>query len=374
MSLIRSSKLTAIVVSLAATCPCASVADETADYRARAKACAEVLQQWYDVEKGVWKTTSWWNAANALTTLVHYTRLTDDDGFRPVIANTFDRCREFVVDDDPENVWVCRNFINAWHDDAGWWVIVWIDAYDLTGETRYLDMAKTTFADMTTGWDKHCDGGVYWKKPDIGKHTITNGLFMIGALRLDQRSPGAVGGRTYREWGTAAWDWLKKKGLVNQRQLVENGLSEECERTEPIYYTYNQGVVIGGLIELAKSTGDKTYLDQAEKIADASIEALVDDDGVLRDPKEPEVTGDSAQFKGVYMRHLLTLYQTTGKASYRQFIEHNADRLWQQARDKDTGHIGALWNGPFDQGDAARQSSALDALNAAIGAQAMKSD
>ena len=118
------------------------------------------------------------------TALVHYTRLTGDDTYRSVIANTFDRCKEFEVDDDPENVWVCRNFINAWHDDAGWWVLVWIDACDLTGDERYLRMAETTFADMTTGWDDDCDGGVYWKKPNIGKHTITNGLFMISSLRL----------------------------------------------------------------------------------------------------------------------------------------------------------------------------------------------
>ena len=44
----------------------AGLANDVALRRARARACAEVLQQWYQPEKGVWKTTSWWNAANAL--------------------------------------------------------------------------------------------------------------------------------------------------------------------------------------------------------------------------------------------------------------------------------------------------------------------
>lgn len=345
------------------------IAAESLSNKQRARACAEMLQQWYDEDRGVWETTSWWNAANALTTLVHYTRITGDETFRPVIANTFDRCKEFTVDDDPENVWVCRNFINDWHDDAGWWVLVWIDAFDLTGERRYLKMAQTTFADMTTGWDHKCGGGVYWKKPDIGKHSITNGLFMIAALRLHQRDPGSASGKTYEEWGKETWGWFSEKGLVNNLHLVENGLDDQCRRTDPTYYTYNQGVVIGGLVELAKTTSEKKYLESAKQVATATINTLVNEEGILRDPKEPEVTGDSAQFKGVFIRHLLTLYQETGEQTYRDFILHNADLMWQRARQPNSGELGAqfgaLWNGPFDMGDAARQSSALDLLNAA---------
>ena len=158
-----------------------------------------------------------------------------------------------------------------------------------------------------------------------------------------------------------------RTGLVNDLQLVENGLTDDCRRGEPVYYTYNQGVVIGGLVELHRATGDASYLEQAKLIANAAIENLVDADDVLRDPKEPEVTGDSAQFKGVFMRHLYTLYQITADPRYGEFIVANAERLWRNARDAESGQIGALWNGPFDVGDAARQSSALDALNAAVG-------
>ena len=144
-----------LAVVLWATASRASEAELDA-VRDRAAQCAAVLQEWYVADRGVWDSTSWWNAANALTTLVHYTRLTGDETHLGVVANTFDRCKEFVVDDDPDNVWVCRDFINDWHDDAGWWVIAWIDAYDLTGDERYLGMAGKTFADMTTGWDDKC--------------------------------------------------------------------------------------------------------------------------------------------------------------------------------------------------------------------------
>ena len=74
-----------------------------------------------------------------------------------------------MIDDPEKPPWICQNFINAWYDDEGWWVLLWLDVYELTGEQRFLEMAQVTFADMTTGWDDVCGGGVYWKKPKIGK-------------------------------------------------------------------------------------------------------------------------------------------------------------------------------------------------------------
>lgn len=339
-------------------------------HRARARQAAEALQQWYNTETGVWETTSWWNAANALTTIIHYTKWSGDPRYLNVISNTFDRCREFEVKyKDPSQNWTCRNFINAWYDDEGWWVLVWIDAYDLTKDNRYLEMAKTTFADMTHGWDDVCGGGVYWKKPDIGKHAITNELFMLSAIRLHQRLPDGsrvVGGRTCLRWAKDTWRWMRDSAMVNKNHLVENGFSDDCQLQRGTYYTYNQGIILSALTELGQVTGDRSLLELAKDIAGAAIHNLVDADGILRDPKEPQVTGDSAQFKGVFLRHLTRLYLLTGDQQFKTFILKNADSLWRRARNPVNNRIGALWAGPFDKGDAARQSSALDALNAAM--------
>jgi len=107
-------------------------------------------------------------------------------------------------------------------------------------------------------------------------------------------------------------------------------------------------------------------LTQAELIADAAIKTLAPK-GILREPCEPSNCGaDGIQFKGVFMRNLYYLYQTTNKQAYKDFIIQNANSIWSHSRNS-ANQFGLDWAGPLDRADAARQSSAMDAINAAIG-------
>src|SRR5690349_14058891 len=114
-----------------------------AEYLANSEAGIKTLQTWYDEETGRWKTTGWWNAANGLTMLVDYAKLSPTPDLRKVIANTFDRNSQ-------------KNFLNEYYDDQGWWALGWAGAYELTNDKRYLEMAETIFADMAGGWDDTC--------------------------------------------------------------------------------------------------------------------------------------------------------------------------------------------------------------------------
>jgi hypothetical protein len=80
----------------------------------------------------------------------------------------------------------------------------------------------------------------------------------------------------------------------------------------------------------------------------------------------PGRQGDQPQFKGIFIRNLYELYRYSPRAEYRDFILTNATSLWRNARNR-RDQVGLAWTGPFDRADAARQGSALDALNAAVG-------
>src|SRR5947209_21381 len=65
------------------------------------------------------------------------------------------------------------------------------------------------------------------------------------------------------------------------------------------------------------------------------------------------------------MRNLSYLCDVTNKSAYKQFILNNANSIWLNNRNS-ANQFGLHWAGPFDTSDAVRQTSAMDALIAAL--------
>jgi predicted alpha-1,6-mannanase (GH76 family) len=329
------------------------------DYRARAAAGTDVLQRWYSRRTGAWKTTGWWNAANALTAVIRYMRVTGDQAYREVVETTFRRAPRRHP-----------GYLNSFFDDNGWWALAWVAAHDLTGDARYLAAAEAIFAHNRGGWDGACGGGLWWNEDRGYKNAITSELFLTLAALLHQRVPG---GRHYLDWALRTCEWLRGSGMIGPDGLVNDGLTAACANNGGTTWTYNQGVILGGLAALHEITGDLGYLRQGEAIADAALTRLTSPAGILAEPCEPAgCDGDQTQFKGIFVRYLHDLRRGSGKPAYRAFLLANADSVWDRARNP-AGQFGLRWAGPFDQADASRQSSAVEVLTAAAAIQAQES-
>jgi predicted alpha-1,6-mannanase (GH76 family) len=341
------------------------------DYRACAAAAISALQRWYDPSTGQWRSTGWWNAANALTAVIGYTKLTGDDSHAAVIGTTFTAAQRQHA-----------NFVNKYYDDNAWWALAWVAAYDVTRDSRYLGAARTIFARNTAGWDDTCRGGLWWSQARNYKNAITNELFLTLAALLHQRTPGDTG--NYRVWALREWEWFSSTGLIGASGLVNDGLTSACQNNGGTTWTYNQGVILGGLGALFEITGDRAYLEQGEHIADVALSRLTtpraasppaspaasspgSPAGILVEPCEAAAAGcdgDQAQFKGIFVRYLYDFWLRSRQPRYKAFILGNAQSLWDNSKNADN-EFGLRWTGPFDKADAARQSSALDALTAA---------
>jgi predicted alpha-1,6-mannanase (GH76 family) len=329
-----------------------AVAGERRDYRAAAAAGMAALQRWYSPRTGRWRTTGWWNSANALTAVIGYTRHTGDQTYRGVIETTFTRAQRRH-----------RGFINSFYDDNGWWALAWVAAYDLTAEPRYLAAAQTLFARNMNGWDDSCGGGLWWNEKRRYKNAITNEQFLTLAALLYQRSPGE---RDYLDWALRTWAWIRGSGMIGPHGLVNDGLTAACVNNGRTTWTYNQGVILGGLAALHEITRETEYLRAAESIADAALRGLTDEAGILAEPCEPTgCDGDQTQFKGIFVRYLHEFLPYSGRPAYRAFLLANADSVLDKARNP-AGQFGLRWAGPFDRADASRQSSALEVLTAAV--------
>jgi predicted alpha-1,6-mannanase (GH76 family) len=333
--------------------------EQQPDYRAYAAAGIEALQRWYHRWSGGWRTTGWWNSANALTAVIAYIQRTGDQTHLAVLERTFKAARRKH-----------RDFLVKFYDDNGWWGLAWIAAYDLTGDVRYLEAARTIFANLLTGWDETCGGGVWWNTDRRYKNAITNELFLTLAARLHQRSSGTT---EYLDWARREWDWFCERGLIGADGLVNDGLDDSCQNNRGQTWTYNQGVVLGGLAALFEITGDAAYLRQGEAIADAALGSLTSPSpdakhGILLEPGEDRTArgdGDRPQFKGIFVRNLYDFYLQSRRPAYSEFIRDNARSIWANDRNS-SNQFGLHWAGPFDYADAGRQSSALDVLNAAV--------
>jgi predicted alpha-1,6-mannanase (GH76 family) len=146
-------------------------------------------------------------------------------------------------------------------------------------------------------------------------------------------------------------------------------------------WSYNQGVIVGALVELHRALSSSApvdaYLTIATNIALAALDQLSDENGVIHDGCEfaPEGCGpDASQFKGIFMRNLQRLHAVAPDDAFEKAIRSNAESIWEYNRKggcKGYGARGALfsinWAGPFEwSATATTHSSAMDALVAAV--------
>ncbi len=378
-------------------------------------------------------TARWWNSANAITAVIGYMAATGDRGYlEPAVARTFAAApgtrRPVRSRIDLRLASVLSRarypgFLNGFYDDEGWWALAWIDAYDLTGDARYLTAAGEIFADMARGWDGAWGGGIYWGKHDGApdrtgafavprgwtgpyKNAIANELFIAAAaglgLRHRRRDPAGPAHREYRQWAQRGWEWFSAPpprgvAMINEAGLVNDSPNRQGVNDNTLaIWSYNQGVILSGLADLGELAGDPAYLARAEQIAAAFIAqpwhvrprpaqgsapaspptssgvigGILHEhndcrpDGGPLGPGRPLPGVDSTMFKGIFVRHLARLHARTGTAAYRDFIEANAASALDHVNDRH--QFGCNWAAPPDTADFVRQTAGLDLVNAAL--------
>ncbi len=334
-----------------------------------------LMDNWYQAGSGSWRDLGWWNTANALETVVNYSYERPLNDIRAIVLDVYDNMRTKYQ----------PSFIDDFYDDEGWWALALLRAYDRVADPEFLRAAKTIFDDILAGWDEDvCGGGIWWSKKRNEKNAIENELFITLAARLYARTND----ESYLRWSERAWTWFDQIGLQGPNGLINDGVNlTECDNNGEPAWTYNQGVILGGLSDLYSITGDYNYLRRAEEIAIAAMNQLVDEGGVLVEPCESTSQGcgdDGTQFKGIFVRYLSYAYSTVIRvakspqstamrsedarflSSCESFFVRQAQSIWSNNRDGSNNTFGVHWAGPFTGADASTQSSALDALVAAV--------
>jgi len=145
------------------------------------------------------------------------------------------------------------DFLNDFYDDEGRWALAWIMVFDVTNDQIFLSAAATIFENLNCRWSTPC-GGIWWDKQQTYVNAIANELFLSVAAHLANRM---LEQRHYLDWAVLEWDWFLRTGMTNSHSLINDGLHlATCRNNRGAPWSYNQGVILGVLVELAKASGN----------------------------------------------------------------------------------------------------------------------
>jgi uncharacterized protein YyaL (SSP411 family) len=196
----------------------------------------------------------------------------------------------------------------TWFDDNGWWGISFYDAYRATGNARYLASAKRAlvFVD-SSGWDRR-RGGLWWETRHKHKagESMASGTLLAASLYRETRAPRYLAiARKYIAWADA--EFRGDDGLYDR--------SESDDTAMP----YVQGPMFASFALLCESTGDRSWCDRAEQLADRSSRRF-------------PTLEMGPQYDAVYIRCLLELYRHDHDPRWYDIAAATAERAIEKGR------------------------------------------
>jgi hypothetical protein len=315
-------------------------------WHARAAALALYLDRTWGTDTG-WKESENWQRFPIADTLMDYTRRTGDQRWNTKIVSAVrNRNGRYLNDDDL------------------WAVIATVHAWQIDHEPELLTWATANYARIVTNhWDNHCAGGLWWDPKHTYKNAITNELLLYASTQLYL----ATGQDAYRAWALRSWAWFAASGMIGAGGLVNDGLDAQCRNNGWPRYTYNQGVILGGLNDLTAITGDPQYRAIATKTALVATRTLVTPNGLLTEPSDA-LGADGPMFKGVFAYHLGHLLEALPGSPDRTellvWARRNGEAVWALSAEG-AQPVDGLCSGGSGQVGAAAQASAIDILLAA---------
>jgi predicted alpha-1,6-mannanase (GH76 family) len=211
---------------------------------------------------------------------------------------------------------------NDFYDDMQWLGLSTLRAWQHSHNAVFRDAALGLWADIQTGWNTHCGGGIAWGKNQLDyKNTPANAPAAILAGRLFAISADPAD----QLWATRIFDWLETHLLEPRTKLVWDGINRLGDGAidKDWIFTYCQGVGIGAALEVGR-------VDLARQIAYTAHKHFGE---VLPE----EGSGDGGLFKGIFVRYLTEYIAQTGDSSSLGWLKHNAELVWRHHPDKPIG-------------------------------------
>ena len=259
------------------------------------------------------------------------------------------------------------------YDDQMWLVREMLEAYKLTGNTKFLVKAEYLTEYVLDGWDCTRDdsgeerGGIPWGPGYVTKHACSNGPMVSPLVWLHELYKDKSDEVTYRyidatdkqtrttsqvkksdyylDFAKKIYAWqkdelLRADGVYDD---MRGGCTPGSPQTETVNgseyrrgttcpdrvgpaITYNSGTMLSGGADLYRATGDNIYIDDARKLSDASFQYFAKLGQTKPEYYTYDISGFRNWFNGVLMRGYVDVYPSYSTvASYIDSFQKNLD-------------------------------------------------
>ena len=213
---------------------------------------------------------------------------------------------------------------DKYYDDNEWLVITFLEAYETNRDPQFLTRADESLKFVLSGWDEECGGGIWWhqKHKDGTKNACSNGPAAVGCLRLAKFRKEDAAALVERARKIVAWTvsaLQAEDGLFDDRKVVASG---EVKRGK---LTYNSALMLRALLGLYRATGEKEYLEQAQRIGKAADWFLDGKTGVYR---------DAVRYAHFMVEADLELYRTTNEEYLLNRAKKNVEAFYEKWKAK----------------------------------------
>ena len=229
---------------------------------------------------------------------------------------------------------------DRFYDDNVWLGIDFAELFFYTGKQVYLDKAKEIWTFILSGIDDELGGGIYWcEQRKRSKNTCSNAPGSVLAFKLFEATRDSV----FFYQGLELYNWTKEKLQDPEDKLYWDNISlnGRISRTK---YPYNSGQMLQSAALLYKLTKDKQYLQEAQDIAEASINYFTRDFTAGNGETFRMIRQGNVWFVAVMMRGFIELYHLDSNKKYLEIFNRNLDYVWNHARDEN-GLFSDSWDG-----------------------------
>lgn len=224
-----------------------------------------------------------------------------------------------------------------YYDDNAWVGLGLVQWHAQRNRDRDLVAARRVFEFAARG--EHGDGGVHWRE---GRRQPRNTCSTAPAMQLALRLQAVT-----NEPGLVEFALRADAFLCDTLESADGLLWDHVDAdgaVDPAIWSYNQGSTVSARVLLGAATGDRRHIRRATALVDATLAYFGTGDRWWDQP---------AAFNAICFRNFaaaVSIAPELGADRIRAAMEEYLDRVWEEARDEDTGLFVNSGIGRYDQG------------------------